>query len=130
MNEIELKCHLISVVKTFDSPKVGKSLKRPVAGVNLEGYIQFCNPAFERLAGIPMSDLIGQNLEDLGQTDSKLGTNLNSALEAGVSADRGTINGTSVLWKYELISPGDAFLLISGELGNQVIDFPAKQAAG
>ena len=135
MDEFSLKCHLISVVRSLDKPKIGKRLKdRLVVGVSLAGEIQFCNPAFEKLANQKMSELVGTSFFTQSDDDhDRIKQHFSTAFETGVSIDTGLFAGSNkVKWKIDLISPGDAYLLCSGEIlsrADSVIGFPMKQSS-
>ena len=142
VDHLSLKCHLISVVKTFDEVEIGTNLDtRLVAGSSLEGNLQFCNPAFERLAGQTMGEMINTSyrirthLDHHGQIEKQLAL----TIETGVSCFTDIFQSADgslhrVRWKTELISPGDAFILCSGtvldyNIKNNIICFPATPDA-
>jgi len=135
VDDLSLKCHLISVVRSLDKPKIGKRLKdRLVVGVSLTGEIQFCNPAFEKLANQQMGELVGTSFFAQADDDiDRIKEHLAIAFDTGVSIDTGLFSGNNkIKWKIDLISPGDAYLLCSGEIlsrANSVIGFPMKQSS-
>jgi len=142
MNNLTLRCHILSVAKTLEDFKIGTNLDtRLVAGSSLEGNLQFCNPAFERLAGQSMREMIGTSYRLRTHLDyhSQIDKQLALTVETGVScltdifqSHDGSLH--RVQWKTELISPGDAFILCSGtvldyHVEDNIICFPVTPDA-
>ena len=133
MDDFQLKCHMISLVKALKRPEVGKQITNPIVCVSMDGKIQFCNPAFEQMVEKEMTDLVGtQIFNNAKEEKARIKESLDTAYETGVSLDTGMFGGKKVKWKCELVTPGDAYFLFSGEILGQserVIGFPKKQAS-
>jgi hypothetical protein len=142
LDPLSLKCYLVSVVKTFDPIKIGTSLdNRLIAGSSLDGNLQFCNPAFEDLAGKTMRDMVGTNRKARTHPNyyEQTETQWAITLETGISVMTDIFQSYDgslhrVLWKNELITPGDAFILCSGtvldyNVEDNIICFPVTPNA-
>jgi len=129
MDNLALTCHMISLVRALEQPKIGKKLTKPTVCISMDGKIQFCNPAFEQMVEKEMPDLVGMQIFSESPGIKK---SVDLAYEAGACVDTGMFGGKRIKWKCELISPGDAYFLFSGEILTQsekVIGFPKRQAA-
>jgi hypothetical protein len=147
MDDLTLKCHMVSVVKTFDEIGMGDSLNDTliVGTTSTGGKLQFCNPYFEEIVAAPMVEMIGTSYKNRCLPDffKRCNNEFSNTLDCGLSVFVAPVLGTNgkihmVRWKYELISPGSAFLLGSGtvidydcgEIGKRnVIYFPMKPDA-
>ena len=89
MNKLTLKCHIVSVAKTFEDIEIGESLGDTlIVGTSRQGEkLQFCNPLFEEISAANMGELMGTSYKDRCPPEfyKKSDAQFDLAFECGIS---------------------------------------------